>query len=80
MAFISAQDWPSGSADLKTLDNKLRAVFEDVACRKRHNSLDSLRRSLVKAAAEIPPGDRACGDSRVTGASQGLRRGIGQPF
>jgi hypothetical protein len=25
-----------------------------MACRKRHNSLESLRRSLVKAGAEIP--------------------------
>jgi len=39
---------------LTTLDNKLRAVMEDMACRKHHNSLESLRRSLVKAAAEIP--------------------------
>ena len=27
-----------------------------------------------------PPGDGACGDSRVVGASQDLHRGIGQPF
>jgi len=27
-----------------------------------------------------PPGDGACGDSRVARASQGLRRGMGQPF
>jgi hypothetical protein len=27
-----------------------------------------------------PPGDRACGDSRVAGGSRGLRRGIGRPF
>ena len=26
-----------------------------------------------------PPGDRACGDSRVARASQGLCRGIGWP-
>jgi len=32
---------------------KLWAVLEDMACQKRHN-LDSLKRSLVKAAAEIP--------------------------
>jgi hypothetical protein len=25
-----------------------------MACRKRHNKLDSLKRSLVKVAAEIP--------------------------
>jgi len=27
-----------------------------------------------------PPGDDACRDSRVAGASQGLRRGGGRPF
>jgi len=53
-AFISAENWLSWSADLTTLDNKLRAVLEDMACWKCHNSLESLRRSLVKAAAEIP--------------------------
>jgi hypothetical protein len=42
------------SADLKTVDKKLWAVLEDMACQKHHNSLESLRRSLVKAAAEIP--------------------------
>jgi hypothetical protein len=47
------QHWLSVSADLKTLDNKLWAVLEDVVCQKHHNSLDSLR-SLVKRAAEIP--------------------------
>jgi hypothetical protein len=54
LGFISTENWLLGSADLKTLDNKLWAVLEDVACRKHHSSLDSLRRSLVKAAAEIP--------------------------
>jgi hypothetical protein len=52
-AFISAEDWPSGSQDLNPLDYKLWAVLEDMACRKRHN-LDSLKKSLVKTAAEIP--------------------------
>ena len=33
---------------------KLWAVLEDMLCRKHHYSLDSLRRSLVKAVAEIP--------------------------
>jgi hypothetical protein len=28
--------------------------LEDKACQKRHNNLDSLKRSLVKEAAEIP--------------------------
>jgi hypothetical protein len=52
-AFISAEDWPSGSPDLNPLDNKMWAVLEDVACRKGHNNLDCLTRSLVKAAGEI---------------------------
>ena len=52
--FISAENWLSGSADLKTLDNKVWALLEYMECRKRHKSLESLKRSLVKAAAEIP--------------------------
>ena len=54
LAFISAQNWLLGSAELKAPNNKLWAVLEDMACQKCHNGLDSLRRSLVKAAAEIP--------------------------
>jgi inhibitor of nuclear factor kappa-B kinase subunit alpha len=53
-AFISAEDWPSGSPDLKPLDYKLWAVLRDMACQKHHKNLDSLKRSLTKAAAEIP--------------------------
>jgi len=52
-AFISAEDWPSGNPDLKPRDYKLWAVSEDKACQKHHNNLDSLKRSIVKAAAEI---------------------------
>jgi hypothetical protein len=52
--FISTKDWPSGSPDLNTLDYKLWAVLEDMDCQKCHNNLDSLKRSLVKAVAEIP--------------------------
>jgi hypothetical protein len=55
LAFISAKNWLLGSADQKPLDNKLWAVLEDNAWRKHHNSLESLRRCLEKAAAEIPP-------------------------
>jgi hypothetical protein len=47
-AFISPEDWPSGSPDLNSRDYKLWA------CQKRHNNLDTLQRSIVKAAAEIP--------------------------
>jgi hypothetical protein len=53
MAFISAENWLSVSPDLKPLDNKLWDVLEDMAQQKCHNILGSLRRSLVKAVAEI---------------------------
>jgi len=53
-AFISAEDWPSGSPALNPPDNKLWVVLDDMTCRKRHNNLDSLKGSLVKVAAEIP--------------------------
>jgi hypothetical protein len=53
-AFISAEIWPSGSPDLSPLDYRLWAVLEDKACQKRHNNLDSLKTSLVKAVADIP--------------------------
>jgi len=53
-AFISAEDWPSGSPDLNPREYKLWVVLEDMACQKCHNNLDSLKRSLMKAAAEIP--------------------------
>jgi len=52
--FISDKDWPSGSPDLNPLAYKLWAFLEDMACRKHHNNLDCLKRSLMKAAAEIP--------------------------
>jgi hypothetical protein len=51
LAFLSAQNWPSGSPDPNPLDCKLWAVLKDMACRNRCNSLE---RYLVKEAAEIP--------------------------
>ena len=48
VAQISASSWHFGLAWLGL------AWLEVTACRKRHNNLDSLKRSLVKAAAEIP--------------------------
>ena len=54
LVFISAENWLLGSADIKTLDNKVWAVLEDMGCQKCYNNLDSLKRSLVKAVAEIP--------------------------
>ena len=53
-AFISAEDWSSGSPYLNPWDYKLWTLLEDIACQKRHKNLDSLKRSLVKAVAEIP--------------------------
>jgi len=32
LAFISAENWLLGSADLKTLDKKPWAILEDMAC------------------------------------------------
>jgi hypothetical protein len=54
LAFFSAENWPSGSPDLNPLDYKLWAVLEDMVCHKHHSSLGSLKRSLLKTAAEIP--------------------------
>ena len=53
-ALISSEDWPSGRSNLNPLDYNLWAVLENMACCKCHNSLDNLKRSLVKAVAEIP--------------------------
>jgi hypothetical protein len=52
--FIRAEDWPSGSPDLNPRNYKFWAVLEDMTCQKHYHNLDSLKRSLVKAAAEIP--------------------------
>jgi len=52
--FISVEDWSSGSPDLNPRDYKFWTLLEDMACQKRDNNLDSLKRSLVKKAAEIP--------------------------
>ena len=45
---------PRGVQTSTPRDHKLWVVLEDMACPKRHKNLDSLKRSLVKAAAEIP--------------------------
>jgi hypothetical protein len=54
LAFISAEVWPLGSPNLNPWDYKLWAILEDMACQKHHDNLDSLKRFLRKAAAEIP--------------------------
>ena len=35
---------------------------------------------LCAGSGRDPPGDSVCGDSRVAGASQGLRQGRQRPF
>ncbi|KAF0721301.1 Uncharacterized protein FWK35_00023996, partial [Aphis craccivora] len=52
--FIKASDWPSASPDLNPLDYGLWNILEERACKKRHANKESLKRSIVKAAAEIP--------------------------
>lgn len=52
--FIKAEEWPSSSPDLNPLDYKLWSVLEAKACSKRHQNLDALKKSLIRAAAEIP--------------------------
>jgi len=54
LAFISTENWPSESPDLNSLDWKPWVVLKDMACQKQHNNLESLKRSLLKAVAEIP--------------------------
>jgi hypothetical protein len=52
-AFISAEDWPLGNPDLNPLDYRLWALLKNMACQKHLNNLESLKRSLMKAAAVI---------------------------
>lgn len=51
--FIGHEDWPSSSPDLNPLDYKIWQHLEEIVCAKPHQNLESLRASLVKAAAEI---------------------------
>ena len=51
--FISAENWLSGSADPKRLDKKLWAVLEDMACRKRHNSLKVLQINYLARKVDV---------------------------
>jgi inhibitor of nuclear factor kappa-B kinase subunit alpha len=53
LTLISTENWPSGSPDLNPLDCKLWAVLKDRTCQKHHSNLESLKKSLVKVAAEI---------------------------
>jgi hypothetical protein len=76
---MDAENWLSGSADLKTLDNKLWAVLKDMACQVSQQPGEP-EEIPCEGSGRDPPRDIACGDSIVARASQGLRRGIGRPF
>jgi hypothetical protein len=80
LAFISAENWLLGSADLKTLDNKLWVVLEDIGVPKVSQQPVESEEIPCEGSGRDPPGDGVCGDSRVAGASQNLRRCIGRPF
>ncbi|CAK1585984.1 unnamed protein product [Parnassius mnemosyne] len=50
---IRREDWPSSSPDLNPLDYKIWQHLEEKACSKPHPNLESLKTSLIKAAADI---------------------------
>ena len=52
--FISISDWPSASPYLNSLDYKLWSKLQEMACKKRHPNIESLKQSLRKAAADFP--------------------------
>ncbi|RVE46422.1 hypothetical protein evm_008956 [Chilo suppressalis] len=51
--FIRHEEWPSSSPDLSPLDYKIWQHLQEKACSKRHPNLESLKTSLIKAAADI---------------------------
>jgi len=79
-AFISAEDWSSGSPDLNPGDYKLWAFWGGQGLPKGSQQLEQSEEIPRESSDKDPPGDSACRDSRVAGASQGLRRGRGRTF
>jgi transposase len=51
--FITAQEWPPYSPDLNPLDYSIWGILESKACATAHKSVDSLKRSLLRAWDEI---------------------------
>ncbi|RVE41665.1 hypothetical protein evm_013679 [Chilo suppressalis] len=51
--FIRHEDWSSSSPDLSPLDYKIWQHLEEKAYSKPHPNLESLKTSLIKAAADI---------------------------
>ncbi|UYV76707.1 hypothetical protein LAZ67_14001843, partial [Cordylochernes scorpioides] len=52
--FINANEWPSESPDLNSLDYSLWEYLEEKVCSKRYHNLDQLKSTLVRAMKEIP--------------------------
>jgi len=72
---MDAENWLSGSADLKILDNKLWAVLEDMAYQVSQQPGEP-EEIPCEGRDRDPPGDGACGESTVARGSQGLCRAI----
>ncbi|XGW03855.1 hypothetical protein V3C99_015196, partial [Haemonchus contortus] len=51
--FISAEEWPASSPDLKPPDYNLWSYLESKACATSHPNLDSLKASLTREWDEI---------------------------
>jgi len=54
LEFIRAENWSFCSPDLNPPDYRLWQILEEKACSKPHHNLEDLKKSIVKAAAEIP--------------------------
>jgi len=72
LAIISPENWLLGSADLKTLDNKL-GCFEGHGESKVSRQPGEPEEIPCEGSGRDPPGDGECDDSRVARASEGLR-------
>ena len=47
-------EWPSNSSDLNVMDYSIWSILEAEACSKPHQSIEALKKSLVKAWNAIP--------------------------
>ncbi|CAJ0950349.1 unnamed protein product, partial [Mesorhabditis belari] len=52
--FIRANEWPANSPDLNVMDFCVWAILEQKACTTKHANVESLKKALKKAWAEIP--------------------------
>jgi hypothetical protein len=73
LVLFSAENWLLGCAHLKPLDYKLWAVLGGHGMLKASQQPGEPKEIPFEGSGRDPPGDGACGDSKVAGASQGLR-------